>query len=182
MLIPFFWLAMRRPTLESNYSSGSNRNSSSSRPTIETNLPKPEQSSLTSTLKSKFSRKSSLLGTVGLGAGSSPSDRFNGMGTAGRGRSGSDATVRTNATGANAGRSGLGPGPGGYEQTERNSYDIGRGGAVSLGLCLLTIRTRKTHIAPSIAKWRDSSFRRRWLHSPTREPRPSAMGKSWGSS
>lgn len=134
IFIPLLHTAMRRPTLESNYSSGPNRNSSSSRPTIETNLPKPEQSSLTSTLKSKFSRKSSLLGTVGLGGGSSPSDRFNGMGTAGRGRSGSDATVRTNATGANAGRSGLGPGPSGYEQTERDSYDVGRG-AVSFELC-----------------------------------------------
>lgn len=123
--------AMRRPTLDSNHSSTPNRNSSSSRPTIETNLPKPEQSSLTSTLKSKFSRKSSLLGNVGLGGGSST---YNGNG--GRGRAGSDATVRTNATGANAGRGGLAPGMNGYEMNDRNSYETGRGGAPIVSVSL----------------------------------------------
>lgn len=76
---------------------------------------------MTSTLKSKFSRKSSLLsGGGGLGS-SAPNDRFSGNG--GRGRAGSDATVRTNATGAGTGR------PGYLEANDRDSYDTGRGGA-----------------------------------------------------
>lgn len=103
---------LRRPTMGSDYSQSMNRPSSSSRQS-DHNLPKQENSSLSSTLKSKFSRKSSLLGGIGIGGSGGT------MTPAGRGRSDSSATVRTNATGAgNQGRNGFGHGTGGFETIE----------------------------------------------------------------
>jgi hypothetical protein len=116
------FLALRRPTMESNYSSTMNRPTSASPRPSDNNLPK-EHSSLTSTLKSKFSRKSSLLGTVGLGTSNSNSG---GSFTGGRGRSESNATVRTSTTG----RGPQAGGPGGFESLadQRDSYETGRNG------------------------------------------------------